>query len=95
MTDSLALNLIPRIVPLYRLQWEEAQGCHVLLYPEGMVKLGGSAGEIMKRIDGKTSVAALIEDLKSAFPGVPIDGDVKTFIETAYTQGWLRNVESK
>jgi len=23
----------------YRLQWEEVQGCHVILYPEGMAKL--------------------------------------------------------
>ncbi|HBQ81209.1 MAG TPA: pyrroloquinoline quinone biosynthesis peptide chaperone PqqD, partial [Erwinia persicina] len=23
----------------YRLQWEEVQNCHVILYPEGMAKL--------------------------------------------------------
>jgi pyrroloquinoline quinone biosynthesis protein D len=28
----------------YRFQWEPAQNAFVLLYPEGMVKLGGSAG---------------------------------------------------
>ena len=28
----------------YRFQWEAAQNAYVLLYPEGMVKLGGSAG---------------------------------------------------
>ena len=33
----------------FRFQWEPAQQAHVLLYPEGMVKLPGSAGEIMKR----------------------------------------------
>ena len=31
----------------FRLQWEQVQNTHVLLYPEGMVKLNGSAGEIM------------------------------------------------
>ena len=34
----------------FRLQFEPAQSAWVLLYPEGMVKLTGSAGEIMKRM---------------------------------------------
>ena len=38
---------IPRIHRHFRLQWEEAQGCHVLLYPEGMVKLNDSAALIL------------------------------------------------
>ena len=38
----------PRVARGFRLQWEEAQGCHVLLYPEGMVKLNRSAGEILR-----------------------------------------------
>jgi hypothetical protein len=42
----------PRHRRHFRFQWEPAQGCHVLLYPEGMVKLNQSAGEILKRCDG-------------------------------------------
>ena len=30
---------IPQLNKHFRLQWEEAQDCYVLLYPEGMVKL--------------------------------------------------------
>ncbi len=30
---------MPRVGAGFRLQWEPAQDCHVLLYPEGMVKL--------------------------------------------------------
>ena len=33
-----------------RLQWEPAQEAHVLLYPEGMVKLNGSAGAILSAL---------------------------------------------
>ncbi len=83
---------IPRIAPLFRFQWEPAQNCHVLLYPEGMVKLSGSAGEILKRIDGKTSVAAIVADLTSTFPGVDLEQDVLSFMETAYGNGWLKSV---
>ena len=43
---------IPRLQNHFRLQWEEAQGCHVLLYPEGMVQLNASAGTILSCVDG-------------------------------------------
>ncbi|MSQ66671.1 MAG: pyrroloquinoline quinone biosynthesis peptide chaperone PqqD [Gammaproteobacteria bacterium] len=89
---TITPETIARISPMFRLQWEEAQDCHVLLYPEGMVKLSASAGEILKRIDGKTSLSALITALKLQFPGVPLDHDVTHFVETAYGQGWLRSV---
>lgn len=90
MSEPLALDLVPRLSPLYRMQWEEAQNCHVLLYPEGMVKLSGSAGEIMKRVDGKTSIAGIVDALQAQFPGVPLAGDVQKFLEVAYDNGWLR-----
>ena len=80
---------VPSIVPMFRLQWEEAQSCHVLLYPEGMVKLSTSAGEILKRIDGERTVDAIIDDLKTAFPGADLDGDVSNFLEEARGNGWI------
>ena len=47
MSDDLArLQTTPRVAAMFRLQWEEVQQSWVLLYPEGMVKLNGSAGEI-------------------------------------------------
>ncbi len=50
--DTIAATAKPAIGRGLRLQWEPAQNAHVLLYPEGMIKLNGSAGEIMKRCDG-------------------------------------------
>ncbi len=64
---AVSLPSQPRVGPGFRLQWEPAQDCHVLLYPEGMVKLNGSAGEIMKRCDGERSVAAIVAELEQAF----------------------------
>lgn len=74
----------------YRFQWEQAQGCYVLLYPEGMVQLKGGAGEIMKRIDGKTTVAELVGDLQKTFPGADLRQDVFEFLEAAHAKGWIR-----
>ena len=79
----------PRIAPGFRLQWEPAQDCHVLLYPEGMVKLNGSAGEILKRCDGAQSVAAIVADLEAAFATQNLQGDVLAFMEMAAQQRWL------
>jgi pyrroloquinoline quinone biosynthesis protein D len=79
----------PRVGAGFRLQWEEAQGCHVLLYPEGMVKLNGSAGEIMKRCDGQRSVAAIVADLEQAFAAQGLEGDVLAFVAMAGQQRWL------
>jgi pyrroloquinoline quinone biosynthesis protein D len=80
---------VPRVGAGFRLQWEPAQECHVLLYPEGMVKLNGSAGEIMKRCDGERSVAAIVADLEQAFAAQGLEGDVLAFVEMAGKQRWL------
>ena len=79
----------PRIGPGFRLQWEPAQNCHVLLYPEGMVKLNPSAGEILKRCDGERDLAAIIADLESAFAAAGLERDVHAFVEIAAQQRWL------
>ena len=74
----------------FRLQWEPRQDCHVLLYPEGMIKLNASAGQILGLVDGQRSVADIIDSLSASFPGVPgIDEDVLAFLEVAHAQFWI------
>ena len=74
----------------YRFQWEPAQNAYVLLYPEGMAKLGGSAGEIPTRVDGAAPVSAIVADLERAFPGIDLRSDVTEFLAHARDKGWLR-----
>lgn len=87
--NSLLLSSQPRVGPGFRLQWEPVQDCHVLLYPEGMVKLNGSAGEIMKRCDGQRDLAAIVADLEQAFAAQNLEPDVRGFVEIAHKQRWL------
>ena len=63
---------------------------YVLLFPEGMVKLQGGAGEIMKRIDGTTTLAQLITALQAAFPGADLRQDVLDFVSVAQGKGWIK-----
>ena len=79
----------PRVGPGFRLQWEAVQKAHVLLYPEGMVKLNGSAGEIMKRCDGQATIAEIVADLERAFSTQGLERDVLGFVELAGRQRWL------
>jgi pyrroloquinoline quinone biosynthesis protein D len=82
---------ILRIAPMFRLQWEESQACYVLLYPEGMVRLNGPAGEILSRCDGRRSVGAIVADLSVRFPGAEgLADDVQTFLSTAHDNQWIQ-----
>lgn len=80
---------IPELTRHFRFQWEPAQQSHVLLFPEGMIKLSDSAGEIMKRVDGKASIGAIIADLERAFPGAELRADVEQFLKEAHGKGWI------
>lgn len=73
----------------FRLQWEPAQGAHVLLYPEGMVKLNGSAGEIMSRCDGQRTLGEIVADLETIYGVQGLSADVTAFVSMALEKHWL------
>jgi pyrroloquinoline quinone biosynthesis protein D len=72
-----------------RLQWEPAQEAHVLLYPEGMVKLNGSAGAILSRCDGVRTVADIVADLERAYATQGLADEVLAFVALALERNWL------
>ena len=80
---------VPYIAHGYRLQYEKAQSAWVLLYPEGMVKLNGSAGEIMKRCNGVRTVAEIVSDLEQTFATTGLEKDVQAFVTMALQKRWL------
>ena len=86
---TLNASTQPRVGSGFRLQWEPVQNCHVLLYPEGMVKLNQSGGEIMKRCDGQRSIETIAVELEHDFGAQGLRGDVIAFVEMAGKQRWL------
>lgn len=86
---ALPADIRPRIGDGFRLQWEPAQNCHVLLYPEGMVKLNESAGEILKRCDGRRDLVAIVAELEAAFESAGLLEEVSAFLAMARAQGWV------
>ncbi len=88
-----SLEMIPVLEKMFRFQWEEAQQCYVLLYPEGMVKLNGPAGEILSLVDGKRNLVQIIELLVEKYPQAEnIENDVLAFIDDAFQQNWIRGL---
>ena len=87
--SSVADDARPAIAAGMRLQWEPAQEAHVLLYPEGMVKLNGSAGAILARCDGVRTVADIIADLERTYDMQGLSEDVTAFVTLALARRWL------
>ncbi|MEE9545795.1 MAG: pyrroloquinoline quinone biosynthesis peptide chaperone PqqD [Rhodospirillales bacterium] len=84
--DFLEIN------PMYLFRWEEAQQAHVLLYPEGIVKLNETAAEILRLCDGDRTVDQMIGELERKFTGdrEGIASGVYKFLEEAHAKGWIR-----
>ena len=89
--NTISTTAKPAIGKGLRLQWEPAQNAHVLLYPEGMIKLNGSAGEIMKRCDGGRSVSQIVADLESSFGLQGLQADVLAFLDIARGKHWIED----
>jgi pyrroloquinoline quinone biosynthesis protein D len=84
------------INPLYMFRWEDTQDAYILLYPEGVVKLNETAGEILKNCDGTRTVTDIVDEVTRTFsrPGSPpaaeIEKGVRKFLEVSHAKGWIR-----
>jgi len=87
--SDISESAVPAVGRGFRLQWEPAQEAHVLLYPEGMVKLNNSAAAIMTRCDGVRTVADIVADIERTYGVTGLAADVGAFAVMARDNGWL------
>lgn len=95
MSEDRAIRLDERYVirPPFMFRWEASQDAHVLLYPEGIVKLNPTGGTILTYCDGEYSVAALIEAVTDPYGSSERDGitrSILNFLEVSRDKGWIR-----
>lgn len=90
MTSDFPKDRVVSISDGFRLQWEDAQHSHVLLFPEGMVKLNQSSSEILLLCDGTKSAENIVEQLQIKFPDANLENDVIALLEIAFDKGWIR-----
>ncbi len=93
MENDIQHSDIYNIALHHRFQWEEAQDSYVILFPEGMVKLHGGAGEVMKLVDGNVTVGEIIETLKVKFlDAEKIEADIIGMFDMAFGKAWIRKI---
>ncbi len=93
MENNIQHSDVYAIALHHRFQWEEAQQSYVILFPEGMVKLHGGAGEVIKLIDGKATVGEIVAILKAKFSYAPnIEADIIGMFDMAFGKAWIRKV---
>ncbi len=83
------LHATPRLAPGCRLHPTEA----VMLIPEGTLKLQGPARDILAQLDGKQSVAAIVDELVKQYEGVDkedIRQDVLSLLDRMEQRGVVR-----
>lgn len=88
--QALSASDIVQLSPMFLMRWEEPQQSHVLLYPEGLVKLNETAAAILGECKEPSSIADIISRLCNLYRVNDIDADVMDFIATSLDKGWLR-----
>lgn len=92
----------PRLGRKVRLQWDEARGQSMLLYPEGVLVLNPTAQAVLELCDGTRDVSALVAALMSRFNGVagrdvtdaPADTAAHATVITEAPEDRRRRIES-
>ncbi len=93
MAEEIKHEDIYGIALHHRFQWEEAQDSYVILFPEGMVKLHGGAGEVVQLVDGKVTVGEIVTTLKIKFPEADgIEADIIGMFAMALGKAWIRKL---
>jgi pyrroloquinoline quinone biosynthesis protein D len=88
---AIAPHHKPALNRMFMLRWEPAQDAHVLLYPEGVVKLNPTAAEILKHCSGDQTTDGIVAELKAAYPegGAQLETSTRKFLDLAYAKGWI------
>ena len=77
----------PRLVTGARLRYDDVREEHLLLIPEGAVRLNASAAEVLELCDGERSVDDIVGALSARYAGADVRGDVLELVDTLAQQG--------
>lgn len=88
-TINVTSDDVIEINPMYLFRWEEPQKAHVLLYPEGVVKVNETGAAILELCNGNNSVSEIISNLNNKYT-TDVTDSVYKFLEVAHAKGWIR-----
>jgi pyrroloquinoline quinone biosynthesis protein D len=77
----------PRLVTGARLRYDEVREEHVLLVPEGVVRLNRTAAEVLELCDGERSLDDIVGALSARYEGSDLHTDVETLVDRMTQRG--------
>ncbi|MGO9904730.1 MAG: pyrroloquinoline quinone biosynthesis peptide chaperone PqqD [Solirubrobacteraceae bacterium] len=84
----------PRLVTGARLRYDEVREEHLLLVPEGAVRLNPTAAEVLELCDGERSVDDIVGVLSERYNGADLRDDVRELVDAMTERGILVDVGS-
>jgi pyrroloquinoline quinone biosynthesis protein D len=70
----------PRLVDGARLQYDDVREEHMLLIPEGAVRLNATAAQVLELCDGERSVGDIAAALSERYGGADVTDDVRELL---------------
>jgi pyrroloquinoline quinone biosynthesis protein D len=77
----------PRLVTGARLRYDEVREEHLLLVPEGAVRLNPTAAEVLGLCDGERSIDDIVGALAERYGGADVGDDVRELIDGMAERG--------
>jgi pyrroloquinoline quinone biosynthesis protein D len=77
----------PCLVTGARLQFDDVREEHVLLVPEGVVRLNATAAEVLGLCDGERSLDDIVSALTARYDGVDLGDDVRGLVDAMAQKG--------
>jgi pyrroloquinoline quinone biosynthesis protein D len=77
----------PRLVTGARLQYDDVREEHVLLIPEGVVRLNPTAAEVLDHCDGERSLDDIVGTLSARYDGADVSDDVRELVDAMAQKG--------
>ena len=77
----------PRLATGARLQYDEVREEHVLLVPEGAVRLNPTAAAVLELCDGERSLDEIVDTLSASYEGADLRDDVRGLVDGMTQRG--------
>jgi pyrroloquinoline quinone biosynthesis protein D len=77
----------PRLMTGARLRYDEVREEHVLLVPEGAVRLNPTAAEVLELCDGDRSLDDIVGTLSARYEGADLGADVRELVDAMAQRG--------
>ena len=77
----------PRLVTGARLRYDEVREEHLLLVPEGAVRLNPTAAEVLALCDGERSLDDIVDVIADRYDNADVGGDVRELLDAMTNKG--------